>query len=97
MRACLYAVLSAAVLISATPARSAEVALRAVSAFAEKTYAARPFEEFIERVNAAGKGIVQINYIGGPKPMRGSSRKGRCPSCAATAVTTIWQSSMRRR
>jgi TRAP-type C4-dicarboxylate transport system substrate-binding protein len=69
MRACLYAVLSAAVLISATPARSAEVALRAVSAFAEKTYAARPFEEFIERVNAAGKGIVQINYIGGPKAM----------------------------
>jgi TRAP-type C4-dicarboxylate transport system substrate-binding protein len=56
-------------LLSASPAVAAEVVLRAVSAFAEKTYAARPFEEFIERVNAAGKGIVQINYIGGPKAM----------------------------
>jgi TRAP-type C4-dicarboxylate transport system substrate-binding protein len=56
-------------LLSSTPAASAEIVLRAVSAFAEKTYAARPFELFIERVNAAGKGIVQTNYIGGPKAM----------------------------
>src|SRR2546423_271759 len=55
--------------LSSTPAASAEIVLRAVSAFAEKTYAARPFELLIERVNAAGKGIVQINYIGGPKAM----------------------------
>jgi TRAP-type transport system periplasmic protein len=58
-----------AAFLMSTPALSAEVVLRAVSAFAEKTYAARPFEEFIERVNAAGKGVVQINYIGGPKAM----------------------------
>jgi TRAP-type C4-dicarboxylate transport system substrate-binding protein len=55
--------------ISSTPALGDEVVLRAVSAFAEKTYAARPFELFIERVNAAGKGVIQINYIGGPKAM----------------------------
>jgi TRAP-type C4-dicarboxylate transport system substrate-binding protein len=61
--------LAVAFLISSTPVRSAEVVLRAVSAFAERTYAARPFELFIERVSAAGKGVVQINYIGGPKAM----------------------------
>jgi len=46
-----------------------EVTLRAVTAFAEKTTYSRPFERFIEQVNAEGKGIIQINYIGGPKAM----------------------------
>ena len=46
-----------------------EVTLRAVTAFAEKTTYSRPFEKFIEQVNAEGKGIIQINYIGGPKAM----------------------------
>src|SRR3972149_6856192 len=46
-----------------------EVTLRAVTAFAEKTTYSRGFEKFIERVNAEGKGVVQINYIGGPKAM----------------------------
>ena len=46
-----------------------EVTLRAVTAFAEKTTYSRGFETFIERVNADGKGIIQINYIGGPKAM----------------------------
>ena len=46
-----------------------EVTLRAVTAFAEKTTYSRGFEKFIERVNADGKGLVQINYIGGPKAM----------------------------
>ncbi|MFZ1064831.1 MAG: TRAP transporter substrate-binding protein DctP [Pseudolabrys sp.] len=46
-----------------------EVTLCAVTAFAEKTTYSRPFEKFIEQVNAEGKGIIQINYIGGPKAM----------------------------
>jgi TRAP-type transport system periplasmic protein len=46
-----------------------EVTLRAVTAFAEKTTYSRGFEKFIERVNAEGKGTIQINYIGGPKAM----------------------------
>ena len=46
-----------------------EVTLRAVSAFAEKTTYARGFEKFIDQVNADGKGVIQINYIGGPKAM----------------------------
>src|SRR6202043_131190 len=59
----------ASLLVCAAPAVGAEVTLRAVSAFAEKTTYSRPFELFIERVNEAGKGVVQINYIGGPKAM----------------------------
>src|SRR5262245_33898380 len=46
-----------------------EITLRAVTAFAEKTTYSRGFETFIERVNADGKGVIQINYIGGPKAM----------------------------
>ena len=46
-----------------------EVTLRAVTAFAEKTTYSRGFEKFIDQVNADGKGLVQINYIGGPKAM----------------------------
>jgi len=46
-----------------------EVTLKAVSAFAEKTTYARGFERFIERVNQQGKGVLKINYIGGPKAM----------------------------
>ena len=46
-----------------------EVTLKAVSSFTEKTQFSRNFELFIEKVNADGKGVVQINYIGGPRAM----------------------------
>src|SRR6516162_507166 len=62
--------IAGAVAIAAASAASAqEVTLRAVSAFAEKTTYSRGFELFIERVNKEGKGVLQINYIGGPKAM----------------------------
>jgi TRAP-type C4-dicarboxylate transport system substrate-binding protein len=54
---------------SACAAHAQEAHLRGVSSFAEKTTYSRGFEKFIERVNAAGKGVIQINYIGGPKAM----------------------------
>jgi len=50
-------------------ASAEEVTLRAISAFTEKTTYSSGVERFVERVNEAGKGIVQINYIGGPKAM----------------------------
>ena len=53
----------------ATAAQAQEVTLRAVTAFAEKTTYSRGFETFVERVNEAGKGVIRINYIGGPKAM----------------------------
>ena len=37
--------------------------------FAEKTQFSKNFERFIEKVNDDGKGLVQINYIGGPRAM----------------------------
>jgi TRAP-type transport system periplasmic protein len=58
---------SLAALAIPTAAHAQEVTLRAVNAFQEGTYFARHFERFVERVNKEGKGIVQINYIGGPK------------------------------
>jgi TRAP-type C4-dicarboxylate transport system substrate-binding protein len=61
----------AAVMALAVSAQAAaqEVTLRAVSSFAEKTTYSRGFEHFVERVNADGKGVIRINYIGGPKAM----------------------------
>jgi TRAP-type C4-dicarboxylate transport system substrate-binding protein len=50
-------------------ATAQEVTLRAVSSFAEKTQFSKNFERFIDKVNADGKGVVQINYIGGPRAM----------------------------
>jgi TRAP-type C4-dicarboxylate transport system substrate-binding protein len=56
-------------LLLANAAAAQEVTLKAVTAFAEKTTYSRPFERFIDRVNADGKGILRINYVGGPKAM----------------------------
>ncbi|HEY2136657.1 MAG TPA: TRAP transporter substrate-binding protein DctP [Xanthobacteraceae bacterium] len=53
----------------ADAATAQEVTLKAITAFAENTTYSRPFERFIKRVNEAGKGVIQINYIGGPKAM----------------------------
>jgi TRAP-type C4-dicarboxylate transport system substrate-binding protein len=56
-------------LLAANAAAAQETTLRAVTAFTEKTTYSRPFERFIDRVNADGKGVLRINYIGGPKAM----------------------------
>src|SRR5262245_10090692 len=50
-----------------TGASAQEVTLRAVTSFAEGTQFSKNFERFIEKVNKDGKGILQINYIGGPR------------------------------
>src|SRR5687767_10042456 len=62
-------VAAVATVITVTSAMAQEVTLRAVTSFAEKTFNSRGFERFIEKVNADGKGVIQINYIGGPKAM----------------------------
>ncbi|HYW58903.1 MAG TPA: TRAP transporter substrate-binding protein DctP [Xanthobacteraceae bacterium] len=62
-------VLAAALTAFANGASAQEVTLKAITAFAENTTYSRPFERFIARVNEAGKGLVRINYIGGPKAM----------------------------
>lgn len=64
--ACLLAAASVA-LLAPLGAQAQEVTLRAVNAFQEGTYFARNFERFVKKVNEEGKGVVQINYLGGPK------------------------------
>ncbi len=54
-------------LLAGLPAQAQEVTLKAVNAFNEGTYYARNFERFVKKVNDEGKGVVQINYLGGPK------------------------------
>jgi TRAP-type C4-dicarboxylate transport system substrate-binding protein len=55
--------------VCAQGASAQEVTLRAVSSFAEGTQFSKNFERFVEKVNKDGKGVVQINYIGGPRAM----------------------------
>lgn len=44
-----------------------EVTLRVVSAFPENLYYVKRLTDWIARVNAEGKGNLQLNFIGGPK------------------------------
>jgi TRAP-type C4-dicarboxylate transport system substrate-binding protein len=55
---------SAAVPLGAT---AQETTLRLVSAFPETSFYAKRIEDWAKRVNEEGKGVLQINYIGGPK------------------------------
>lgn len=48
-------------------AATAEVTLRGVTAFGGGTTFSRPFEAFVDHVNEIGKGVVQIDYVGGPE------------------------------
>jgi TRAP-type C4-dicarboxylate transport system substrate-binding protein len=61
------AALGLALVASAAAVHAQEVTLRAVSGFQEGTYFNRMFDRWIQKVNAEGKGLVQINFIGGPK------------------------------
>jgi TRAP-type transport system periplasmic protein len=70
MHSRLYPALAALLLaISVNAAKAQEATLKGITSFAEKTFYSRGFERFIEKVNADGKGLIQINYIGGPKAM----------------------------
>jgi TRAP-type C4-dicarboxylate transport system substrate-binding protein len=61
------AFLALAAVLATAPAPAQEVTLRALTAFAEGTQFSKNFERFIEKVNADGKGLVRINYVGGPR------------------------------
>jgi TRAP-type C4-dicarboxylate transport system substrate-binding protein len=53
----------------ATAASAQETTLKVVSGFAENTEYVKKLEGWIRKVNAEGKGSVQLNFIGGPKAM----------------------------
>lgn len=57
----------AACLAGITPACAQEITLRAANAFPVGSYYARNFEAFVKKINEEGKGLVHINYVGGPE------------------------------
>ena len=46
---------------------SQEITMRVVSAFPENLYYVKRLTDWIQKVNAEGKGTLQLNFIGGPK------------------------------
>ncbi len=61
-----FAALTAAI---STGVAAQETTLRVVSAFAENTEYVKKLEVLIRKLNAEGKGVLQLNFIGGPKAM----------------------------
>jgi len=55
--------------LGAGAAQAQETTLRVVSAFAENTQYVKNLMPTIEKVNAEGKGRLQLTFIGGPKAM----------------------------
>lgn len=51
----------------AGPTLAQEVTLKLVSAFAENGIYVQRLQPWIAKVNAEGKGVLQINFLGGPK------------------------------
>jgi len=58
---------AAAIAVLSAPVHAEEVTLRAASAFGLGTTFAKPFESFVDWVNENGKGVVQIDLVGGPE------------------------------
>ena len=77
----------------AAQAQAQEVTLKAVNAFQEGTYYARNFEKWVQKLNAEGKGIVQINYLGGPKAIptmeQGAALRGGVVDLANTTTSFL--------
>ena len=61
----LLALIAAA--LAGAPAAAQETTLRVVSAFPENSIYVKRLETWIERLNVDGKGVLQLNFIGGPK------------------------------
>ena len=53
--------------LTAVPASAQETTLRVVSAFPENFIYVKRLENWIEKLNAEGKGTLQLSFIGGPK------------------------------
>jgi TRAP-type C4-dicarboxylate transport system substrate-binding protein len=57
----------AALALVSFAAQAQEVTLRMVSAFPENQFYVKRTIEWMEKLNKEGKGVLQINFIGGPK------------------------------
>lgn len=56
-------------LCASTATHASEITLKAVSGFGMDTFFSERFKVFVDKVNAEGKGIMQINVLGGPEAM----------------------------
>ncbi len=54
---------------AACSAQGAEITLKAVTAFGSDTFFSQRFKVFVDKVNAEGKGVMQISVVGGPESM----------------------------
>ena len=61
------ATLASASLLLAPLAHAQEVTLRLVSAFAENSMYVTHLQKWIQKVNTEGRGVLKIDFIGGPK------------------------------
>jgi len=59
--------LAMALVATCGAAAAQEITLRVVSAFPENLYYVKRLTDWIQKVNAEGKGTLQLNFIGGPK------------------------------
>ena len=55
--------------LASSVAQAQETSLRVVSAFVENSQYVKNLESFMKKLNAEGKGTLQLNFIGGPKAM----------------------------
>ena len=67
-----HALLAAAIGLAAlageaAPALAQEVTLRAVTPWPRNFFISQSFQRYVDVLNEAGKGVVRINYIGGPE------------------------------
>jgi len=53
--------------VGSLPAVAQETTLRAVSAFTTDNFLSEHFLKLVDKINAEGKGLVQVRYIGGPE------------------------------
>src|SRR2546426_9378443 len=66
MKPIIWLALASAALAPALAAAQ-EVTLRVVSAFPENQYYVKRTVEWIDKANKEGKGVLQMNFIGGPQ------------------------------
>ena len=69
LKLALATVMAACAAAVAPLASAQEVTLKVVSGFAENTEYVKKLEGMIRKLNAEGKGVLQLNFIGGPKAM----------------------------
>ncbi len=69
-----FCTILACTLLVAAPAQAQEVVLRAVTPWARNFDISKSFQRYVDKVNAEGKGVVQIRYLGGPESMPSSEQ-----------------------